>query len=141
MLKKETFDDSVDIELTATSSRTTKEAKLAALVKLDQLLIPYYEKIFQLGMISQNPQTPPGLKKLAVRIAEATGELVERNIREFDTIRDPRAFVITLGEQIDQAVVAPNRQDLAGLGNLLGSLDQLNAQQDNGNSQALLPTA
>jgi hypothetical protein len=116
-LRDENFDNSYDIELTASSARVNREVERQNSLTLLQTLMSYYEKVLMLTQVAATPQLPPPVKEVAMQIAEKMGEIVDRTIRTFDQIKDPAAFVITVTEELDQLAVAadPLQQLLASI--------------------------
>ena len=137
MFKREDFDESVIIELTATSDRTSQGSRLQSLLQISQIMLQYWEKITQLGAIATNPQTPAPMRDIALKISKAAGELVERIARQMDTIRDPKAFIIEFGQELDQAAAVQDQSTMNELGFLMNALDGLDQQNPAG---ALQPT-
>jgi len=135
MLRREDFDEAVNIELTATSERTSSGARLQSLLQISQIMLQYWEKTMQLGAVATNPATPAPMRDIAQKIATASGELIERIARQFDTIRDPKAFVVEFGEQLDQAAQIQDQSTLNELGFLMQQLEQADA----GNPEGALP--
>ncbi|KKN41212.1 hypothetical protein LCGC14_0725630 [marine sediment metagenome] len=138
MLKREDFDESVIIELTATSERTSSGARLQSLLQISQIMLQYWEKIAQLGAVATNSQTPAPMREIALKISKAAGELVERIARQMDTIRDPKAFIIEFGQELDQAAQIQDQSTMNELGFLTNALDELDQQNPQG---ALQPTS
>jgi hypothetical protein len=93
-LKNDSFDEQVDIELTAASASVNREADRQNAILLTNLLGQYYQRTLELISIAANPQTPPEVREIANRIAAAAGEVIDRTIRTFDQVRDPATFVI-----------------------------------------------
>ena len=132
MLGREDFDEAINIELTATSERTSSGARLQSLLQMSQIMVQYWERVMQLGAIATNPQTPAPMREIAQKIADSAGELVERIARQFDTIRDPKAFIVEFGEQLDQAAQISDQSTLNELGFLTQELDKLDQQNPAG---------
>src|SRR5258706_4186803 len=76
----------------------------------------------ELVTIAANPQVPPEVKTTAQKIATAAGEIIERTIRTFDQIRDPRTFIVDVGEELDSALACVNQNGLQGLSQLPAGL-------------------
>ena len=126
VLKDEDFDQSVSLEMTATSDKQSHGARLQTMMQLSQIMEGYYNRIIQLGQIATSPQVPTPMRDMANKIVKAAGELVERIIRTYDTIRDPKAFLVDFEEQLDQSVQIA---DAGTAGQLMQLLDGLGAQQ------------
>lgn len=120
LLRKPTFDNAVDVVLTASSANNNKEAERQNAIVLVNLLGNYYQKALELAMIAANPQTPPEVKEVAVKIAKCAGEMIERTIRTFDTISDPEMFIVNMEKELD-AMALP-QDGLAGLAQLMGGM-------------------
>jgi hypothetical protein len=123
VLKKADFDNNVEIELTAASGSTNREADRQNAVMLINLLSQYYTQTLNLVMLAAQPTTPPVVKDVAEKIALAAGKAIERAIRTFDSVRDPQTFVLDLEEELD-GMGQMDQSGLNGLGNLLGLLGQ-----------------
>ena len=101
-LKNDSFDEQVDIELTAASASVNREADRQNAILLTNLLGQYYQRTLELVSIAANPQTPPEVRTIANRIASAAGEVIDRTIRTFDQVRDPATFVIDVENTMTQ---------------------------------------
>jgi hypothetical protein len=55
------------------------------------------------------------VRNVAVKIAEASGEVIDRTIRTFDQVRDPAAFIVDM----ESAIGAVGQGD-AAMAQLLG---------------------
>lgn len=116
LLRNESFDEHVDMELTAASASINREADRQNAVMLFNLLAQYYQRTIELMMIASNPETPPQVQDVARKIATAAGEIIDRTMRTFDQVRDPASFIIDINEQIDQQVPSVPQE---GIGQLL----------------------
>jgi len=96
------------------------------MLQLSQIMDTYYQRILQLGQLATSPQVPTPMRDMAQKIATAAGELVERVVRTFDTIQDPKAFLVNFNEQLDQSVQIA---DADTAGQLMGLLDSIDQQQ------------
>lgn len=130
VLKRDDFDRALTIELTASSASINREADRQNAVILMNLLGQYYEKLIQLSTVMANPQVPEPVRKTAGKIAEAAGEAMDRVIRTFDQIRDPRTFIVSLEDAMDQRLAGQLPQGgLEGLSALLGGVGGGNGGQ------------
>jgi hypothetical protein len=100
LLRQPSFDEQVDLELTAASASTNREADRQNAIILTNLLAQYYQRTLELISISANPQTPPEVREVATKIARAAGEIIDRTIRTFDQVRDPATFVIEVDREM-----------------------------------------
>ena len=93
------------------------------MMQLSQIMEQYYTRILNLGTIATNPATPTPMRDMALKVSKGATELIERLIRTFDTIRDPKAFLVDFNEQLDQSVQIADATTAGELLNLLGGLD------------------
>jgi hypothetical protein len=114
-----TFEDCVEIEITASTAATNREAEKQSSLMLVNLLGQYYEKLLQLATVTQNPMTPEPIKALANRIAVASTEAMDRVVRTFDQVRDPKTFLISEDQFHGMDT---GTSGLSGLGNAIGGL-------------------
>jgi hypothetical protein len=94
VLRDDEFEESVALELTASSAIINREADKQNSVMLANILSGYYDKMLQLMMVASNPQIPPEVKQVAADIAKGAYEMMERTIRTFDQVRDPVLFLV-----------------------------------------------
>ncbi len=108
ILADQNFDEQYTMELTASSVSINREADRQNAIMLINVLSQYYERAMNLVAVATNPQVPEPVRKTALDIAQKAGEIVERTVATFDQIRDPRTFVVDLGEELEAAqTVAP----------------------------------
>jgi hypothetical protein len=110
VLRDPHFDEGIKMEMTASSATVNRETERQNAMFLISLLSQYYEKITQLTMMAANPQLPQPIRDVAMKIAKAAGEIVERTIRTFDQIRDPEEFIINVEAELDQMGQDANMQ-------------------------------
>jgi hypothetical protein len=128
ILQNEDFGEFVDVELTAASASTNREADQQNSVMLTNLLGQYYQRTLELAALSANPQTPPQVREVAIKIAEAAGIAIERTMRTFDQVRDPQTFVIDVENELKQlGQDVPVAQEV--LMQLVGGLAQQGMEQ------------
>jgi hypothetical protein len=119
LLMSKRFEESVSVELSATTPQVNRVQERQDVIQLLTAVIgPYYEKTMQLMEMASSPQASPAIRKTAEEIAEKIGEAVERAIRTYDSIRDPKTFILELDEAI--AALAPPDTGLQGLAAILG---------------------
>ena len=126
-LQNESFDEQVDIELTAASASINREADRQNAVMLTNILGQYYQRTLELISIASNPQTPPEVRSLARKIAEAGGEVIDRTIRTFDQIRDPATFVVEVESEMNQLEAQGGSPQMA-LQQIMGALAEQQQQ-------------
>lgn len=125
ILASEDFDNEINIDLSATGPRTSKEAERQGLIQLGPVLIQYYEKAMQLTAIVANDKVPPTVREIAKKITRAANEYMERMTRSFENIKDPKAFIVDMEEDIDRLGIPGNQDELGVLGGLVGGMDVL----------------
>lgn len=94
------FDEAYDIELTAASASINKEADRRDIMLLTQVMGQYQRGIMEMLSIASNPQTPPEVVEAAKKIVAVDGEMMERALRTFDSIRDPETFIIGVEKEM-----------------------------------------
>lgn len=124
ILKQESFDEHLSMELTASDASVNKEADRQNALMLSNLLAQYYEKTLNLVTIAVNPQTPPAVQAVAKKVAESASEMIDRTIRTFDQIRDPALFVIDVNDEIDEAAASAPQNALQQLIGSMGAGEQ-----------------
>ena len=122
LLKTPMYTRHVNVELTASTAQSNREADRQNAIMLVNVLAGYYDRALQLISIASNPQTPPPVAKAAKLIAEKAGEIIERTIRTFDSIRDPRTFVIDVEGELDGLEIETG--PLAGLARMMMTMGQ-----------------
>ena len=116
IFRRDSFDEHVDLELTASSASVNREGDRQSAIMLTNILGQYYQRTIELIMIASNPQTPPEVASIARKIASSAGEMIDRTIRTFDQVRDPGTFVIEVDQELNSLeATATDRQALAGL--------------------------
>lgn len=116
LLKDPRFDESVNVELTASSASINREADRQNAMLLVNILSQYYQQIFQLATILTSQQeVAPELRDIIMQISEGAREAIDRTIRTFDQVRDPVTFLIDLEPVVQGAMgelEAPQAQGL-----------------------------
>jgi hypothetical protein len=135
ILAKEGFDEHMEVELTAATASINREADRQNAMMLVQVLAGYYQRTLELVAIASQPQTPPEVKAVALKIAEAAGEMIDRTIRTFDQVRDPALFIIDIEEEINATM---SNQPQNAVGQLLQMFTQ-GLGQSQGGDIPLLP--
>lgn len=113
ILRRDTFDESMEIELTASSTETNVQRDQQNMLTINQILGAYYDRILQLTMLAQNPQIPQGVVSVIRKITKAWSELLERVLRTFDQVRDPQDFLVELDGALRDVEAASTPDDIA----------------------------
>jgi len=122
-LRNESFDEQVDIELTASSATVNREAERQNTVMLTNILAQYYQRTLELMGIAANPETPPEIVAVARKIIESASEVIDRTLRTFDQVRDPSLFIVEMSDELNQ--IETDRQQQQALGGLMQMLGGL----------------
>jgi hypothetical protein len=117
-LRNESFDEQLDIELTASSSTVNREAERQNAIMLTNILAQYYQRTLELITIASNPQTPPEVVTVARKIIESAGEVIDRTLRTFDQVRDPSIFMVEMEDELNKIEIDQIQQQ--GLQQLMG---------------------
>lgn len=133
VFRRDSFDEHVDIELTAASASINREADRQNAIMLTNILAQYYQRTIELIMLSSNPTTPPEVAAIARKISSSAGEIIDRTIRTFDQIRDPGTFIINIEQELnaiestsgDQQAIMQLMQALGAAGGQGGPAQQL----------------
>lgn len=121
VLLRDTFDEAIDLELTAASASVNREADRQNAIMLTNILSQYYQRTLELVALAANPQTPPEVASVARKIADSASEVIDRTVRTFDQIRDPATFVVEIEEEINSIEqTAEQQQALGALMQMLG---------------------
>jgi len=120
VLKRNTFDEHVDLEMTAASASINKEADRQNSIMLTNILGQYYQRTIELIMLASNPQTPPEVAQIARKVADSAGEIIDRTLRTFDQVRDPGTFIIDVEDELNS--IEATSQDQQALGQLINML-------------------
>jgi hypothetical protein len=123
LLRSPDFDEQIAVELTAASASTNREADRQNALLLVNVLAQYYQRVLELTAIAAAPTTPEPVREVALKIGKAAGEIIDRTIRAFDSVRDPQSFVI----ELDDTVNGMTQLDPAGIAGLVQIIGQ--AQQ------------
>lgn len=128
------MDDTISIELTASSARVNRESEQQNWILIGQQLITISERQLELAQLVDNPEVGPTTKDVAKQLARVGAELVDRIMRSFDQVRDPRTLIVDLDTAIAAAEAQQPPNEMAQIESLLGAgLDQLAQQQGGAN--------
>jgi len=127
LFRRDTFDEHVDVELTAASASVNREADRQNAIMLTNILGQYYQRTIELIMLASNPQTPPEVAEVARKIASAAGEVIDRTMRTFDQVRDPGTFIVNVEEELNS--IEQTSQDQQALMQIMQALGGAAAPQ------------
>lgn len=114
-----TFDDSMAVELTASSAQVNRESDRQNWILLFQQVFTFGERIIQLVQLIESPEAGPLLKDTAQQLVDLGNEIMSRTMRTFDQVRDPTSFLIELNQELVQADESVDQNQLAALGSAL----------------------
>lgn len=85
------------VTTTAAAGSSNREVAKQNALQGFAIMTQYFDRLFQLGTMISNPQVPPGLKKLAYGMGEASERLIQRVLEGFE-LQDAAAFLPQLEE-------------------------------------------
>lgn len=109
----------VRIELTASDAGVNKEADRQNWLLLVQQLVTMGEKIMQLTQVIESPEVGDVTKNVAQQLVNIANEILDRTMRTFDTVRDPRDLLIDLDAAIQEAEANQPPPELEAIQQLL----------------------
>lgn len=128
LLADKQFDDTITVDLTASSASVNKETERQNWLLLFQQVVGLGEKVIQLTQLLETPQMGQVTKNVAQQLINIANELLDRTLRTFDQVRDPTTMLINLQaalEAADQAQPEDQLQELAaaiqGMGQQAGA--------------------
>lgn len=125
------FDESLKVEMAASSASINREADRRAHLELLARVGEYYQKSVEMAHLIGSGQLSGGAKELAMQVHEKASALIERFIRTYPQVRDAERFIVKFGEEIDESV--PVQQGDARLAELVNALGTLERPQGPGN--------
>lgn len=126
------FDDTIAVELTASSASVNKETERQNWLLLFQQVVGLGEKIIQLTQLIENPQIGTMTKNTAEQLIRIANELLDRTLRTFDQVRDPSVMLINLQAAMDAADQAQPQDQMNQLASMM---QQLGAQAGSGQAE------
>lgn len=106
------------VSTTASASNSNKEVAKQNALQGFAIMEQYFEKLFQLGAMISNPTIPPGLKKLAYGMGEASERIIQRVLEGFD-LKDAAQFL----PQLEELYAESRTQGAAGAPGMGGAPD------------------
>jgi len=132
LLGDKQFDDTIAVELTASSASVNKETERQNWLLLFQQVVGLGEKIVQLSQLIESPQVGPVTKNVAQQLVGIANELLDRTLRTFDQVRDPGVMLINLQTAMDQA---DQQQPQDQMAQLAQAMQQAGMQAGSGQGQ------
>lgn len=136
LLRDPDFDNTMTVELTASSASVNRQADQQAAMALVSILSTYYERVLQLMQIAVNPQVPKPMRDVAEQIAKKAGEAIERAARTIDSVRDPKTFIVDIETAVDSLEGTLDQNGMMGVAQLLAGLT---GSMNGAPAQAALP--
>lgn len=124
LLTIDDFDKAVAVEMTASSASANREADRQNAIMVSQLMQSYYQQAAGLAMQAATQPMPAEMRSLLMDIASKGNELMDRTLRTFDTVRDPKSFLLDMtkleetldaGQQAQMQAEAMAAQAVAGI--------------------------
>lgn len=103
LLTSEDFDKCVSVEFTASTATVNREADRQSAIMVAQTLNTYYQQIAALAMQASQQAQAPAVQQLLIDVARKGTELMERTLRTFDNVRDPKSFLVDM-TKLEEAV-------------------------------------
>jgi hypothetical protein len=97
--------EGLGIQLTATTSASSRETDRSSKLSLFNLLVQYYGQLVQYIMAMQNPQIPETARLALYAVVEGLSEFVQEILEDFN-IRSKTDFTISIGELVSAAQTA-----------------------------------
>lgn len=118
ILKDKQFSDEMTVEFTAVSASVNRDADRQNAMLLVQMLGQYYQRVIELTQLASTPGIPPQVANIAIQVAEKASEVIDRTIRTFDQVRDPKTFLIDVEAEL--STINPQDQALQAIAQLMG---------------------
>lgn len=106
---------SIGVELTATSAQLNKEVEIRTNQIILQMVMQFYQQLFQGVGLAVNPQVPPPLRQLAMQMVEG-GTILMRRILDAYGVQDAKRLIPAIEE-----LMGNGQQQLNSLYGALGS--------------------
>lgn len=135
LLTSERFEESVTVEMTASSAMVNRTQDRQEIMLLGQFLLGLGDKAVQLFSIAGQPSVPEPVKIVAKQLAEKINAIVDMAVRTFDSIRDPGTFRL----DVEEAVNALDNLPQQGIAGLLSMIQGMKPGQGPGGEQPPLP--
>jgi len=103
ILRTDDFERAIAIEFTASTASINREADRQNALLLVNMLGQYYMQSAALVEKAADPNTPESVRAVLAEIAKKGTEMMDRTIRTFEQVRDPRAFLVNATGMIEQA--------------------------------------
>lgn len=127
-LRDSTFDNGCTIELTITSAQMNQEVERQNAMLLFNIYRQYVTELVQSIILISQPQVNPVLRDVVQKAIIAGNEFMERLLRTFSSVTNPKNFIIDPTQEISQLAQQPQ--------NILGQLAaQLGLGGENGVAQ------
>jgi len=115
LLTSPRFEESVSVELTATSASINRAQDRQDAILLMNVMGQYYQRAMELVALTASQQATEPMKKTAQQIFQKVGEIMDRTIRTFDSIRDPSTFILDMTEALESMGQPQGLEGLAGM--------------------------
>jgi hypothetical protein len=121
------FEKAVSVELTASSVSINREADRQNAMLVTNMMNGYYQQIAALALQAAQQNVPDNVKEVLVEAAKKGTELMDRTLRTFEFIRDPKTFLVD-PTKVESTIMAPPAQD--ALTQLVQAIAQTGAKEE-----------
>ena len=125
------FDNAITTELTVTSAEINRQAEQQQAIALSQLYRQYVQDITNAVAIVANPQVPQPLRDVLSKAIIASNEFMERILRTFNDVSNPKTFIIDPLQEMNQLSQQATENPLSAI---LQTLGPFGAASSNGTS-------
>jgi len=147
LLTTQDFDKSVAVEMTASTAQVNREADRQNAIMVANMMQQFYQQTAAMAIQAATQPMPAEVRKLLVDTASKGNELMERTLRTFDNVRDPKTFLLDIpkfeaameaGNSAQVQAQAMAAQAMAGMAQQAGATQtqQATEGQDQGGGAA-----
>lgn len=111
LLNLDDFERSVTVELTASSASINREADRQNAILVSNLMGQYYQQIASLALQAAQQNVPDNVREILVEAAKKGTELMDRTLRTFEYVRDPKTLLID-PNKVEASVMTPPAPDV-----------------------------
>jgi len=127
-LLNEDFDNSIQIELTVTSAQMNKQVEQQNAMLLGNIYRQYMQEMVQASMMASQPQVSPALRTVLEKAIAATNEFMERVLRTFSDVSDPRHYLVDPLPEIEQMQAQQSANPISQLAQVFGGVPGQNGK-------------
>lgn len=121
-LTNDDFDNAVQIELTVTSAQMNKQVEQQNALLVANIYRQYVQEVIQATMLASQPQVSPPLRAVLEKAILASNEFMERVLRTFSDVSDPKKYLIDPTGEMAQMAQQQAQNPLAQMAQLFGGM-------------------